>query len=154
MIEMIAMICATMLIGMVKTPKKPLFGQLTLTGEKALDWLKNGDVITARMIWFCNVNALSDWNVPEWAKEKGIVALIFPVDEWGNPMFITQKSVLRVLEARCADWESTGARCEVIGTKLAGQKTQISFDENHPTLKFSRPENCKMYDPYLVEVTE
>jgi len=154
MIEMIAMICATMLIGMVKTPKKPLFGQLTLTGEKALDWLKNGDEITARMIWFCNVNALGDWNVPEWAKEKGIVALIFPVDEWGNPMFITQKSVLRVLEARCADWEAKGATCEVIGTKLAGQKTQMTFDENHPTLKFSRPENCKTYDPYLVEVSE
>jgi hypothetical protein len=154
MIEMIAMICATMLIGMVKTPKKPLFGQLTLTGEKALDWLKNGDEIIAKTIWFCNVSVLHDWNVPEWAKDKGIVALIFPSDEWGNPMFITQKSVLRVLEARCADWELKGARCEVIGSTLAGQKTSISFDENHPTLKFTRPENCKPYDPYLVEVSE
>lgn len=141
-----------MLFGMVKKPTKPLFGQLTLTGEMALDWLKNGDEIVAKTIWFCNVSTLAEWNVPEWAKEKGIVALIFPIDEWGNPMFITQKSVLRALEARCADWEAKGAKCAVIGTKLAGQKTTIVFEENHPTLKFSRPDNCKTYDPYTMEV--
>ena len=153
MIEIIAIICATMLsVIMVKKTKMPLFGQLTLTGEKALDWVKKPTEITAKFIWFCSVNSLSEWNVPEWAKDKGIVALIFPTNEWGNPVFVTQNSILKVLESMCADWESKGAKCQVIGTKIQGQKTQIMFEENEPTFKFSRPENCKTYDPYIVEV--
>jgi|TARA_R110000824_G_C15195444_1_gene675212 hypothetical protein len=151
--EIIAILGATILmLSMAKKTKMPLFGQLTLTGEKALDWVKNPTEITAKIIWFCSVNALHDWNVPEWAKDKGIVALIFPTNEWGNPVFVTQNSILKVLESMCADWETKGASCKVIGTKIQGQKTQIMFEENEPTFKFSRPENCKTYDPYIVEV--
>jgi len=145
--------CAVMFVlSMAKKTKKPIFGQLTLTGELALDWLRNGDEIIARKIWFCNVNALSDWNVPEWALSKGIVALIFPVDEWGNPIFVTQKSILKVLEFHCADWEEKGAKCSLIGTKTQGQKSCIEFAENYPTLKFSRPDDAKQYDPYVTEI--
>jgi len=153
MLNIIVMICATMLVfSMVKKNKMPVFGQLTLTGELALDWLKNGDEIIASKIWFCNATSLEDWNVPEWALTKGIVALIFPVDEWGNPLFITQKSILRVLEAQCVAWEEKGAKCSIIGTKLQGQKSCIEFQENFPTLKFSRPKNAKQYDKYLTEI--
>jgi len=137
---------------MVKKNKMPVFGQLTLTGELALDWLKNGDEIIASKIWFCNATALTDWNVPEWALTKGIVALIFPIDEWGNPLFITQKSILNVLEAQCVAWEEKGAKVSIIGTKLAGQKSCIEFEENYPTFKFSRPKNAKQYDKYTTEI--
>lgn len=153
--EIVAIIGATILmLSMAKKTKMPLFGQMTLTGEKALDWVKKDQVneITAKIIWFCSVNALHGWNVPEWAKDKGIVALIFPTNEWGNPMFITQASILKVLESLCADWESKGASCKVIGNKLEGQKTQIMFEENEPTLKFYREKNCRDFDPYIVEV--
>lgn len=135
-----------------KKTKMPVFGQLTLTGELALDWLKNGDEIIASKIWFCNATSLEEWNVPEWALSKGIVALIFPVDEWGNPLFITQKSILRVLEAQCVAWEENGAKCSIVGTKLQGQKSCIEFNENYPTLKFSRPKNAKQYDKYTTEI--
>jgi len=154
MIELIAILCATMLLGMAKKQKTPVFGQLTLTGEKALNWLKSGDEITAKIIWFCSISALDEWNVPEWAKEKGICALIFPVDEFQNPMFITQKSVLKILEAQCVVFEEAGADCSIIGTKLQGQKMQIHFAENHPTFTFSRPEGCATYAPYEVKIVD
>jgi hypothetical protein len=152
MIEHIAIAGAIMLLSMVKKTTKPVFGQLTLTGELALDWVKNPTEIIASKIWFCDVNALSEWNVPEWAKDKGIVALIFPIDEWGNPLFITQKSILKVLEYNCATWEEKGAKCKLVGTKTQGQKSEIVFSENHPHFKFSKPETARQFDPYLVEI--
>ena len=148
--EMIAIASAIMLFSMVKKDM-PVFGQLTLTGEKALNWLKNGDMIVASKIWMCHPNALSDWNVPEWAKDKGVVALIFPMSEWENPMLITQKSVLRVLEAKLSVWETAGALCDTL--KVGdGIVCQILFEEVNPAFTFSRPADCKTYDPYTVEI--
>jgi len=148
----IAIIGATMIfLIMVKTDKMPVFGQLTLTGEKALNWMKNGDMIVASKIWMCHPNALSDWNIPEWAKDKGVVALVFPMSEWQNPMLITQKSVLRILEAKLSDWETAGAMCEML--KVGdGLVSQIVFEEVNPKFTFSRPADCKTYDPYSVEI--
>lgn len=148
--EMIAIASAIMLFSMVKKDM-PVFGQLTLTGEKALNWLKNGDTIIASKIWMCHPNALSDWNVPEWAKDKGVVAVIFGMSEWENPMLVTQKSVLRILEAKLAIWEEAGAICDTV--KIGdGIVCQILFEEVNPTFTFSRPEDCKTYDPYVVKI--
>lgn len=153
--ELMQLLCATVVFTMVKKQTKPVFGQLTLTGELALDWVKKDmmNEIIATKIWFCNVVALeSEWNIPEWAKDKGIVALIFPTSEWGNPLFITQKSILKVLESRCVDWETKGAKCSLIGTKTQGQKSCIEFGENPPTIKMYRAEKARDFDPYIVEV--
>ena len=155
MMQMIAIAGAIMLLSMVKKTQKPLFGQLTLTGELALDWVKKDEIneISATKIWFCNVKALvQDWNVPDWAIEKGIVALIFPNSQWGNPMFITQQSILKVLEFNCATWETAGAMCSLIGTKLQGQITEIRFPENHPVIKMWKEKNAPQFAPYVVEI--
>jgi len=151
-IELMQIASAIMVFIMVKKQTKPIFGQLTLTGEMALDWLKSGDEIIAKTIWFANATSLPEWNIPEWAINKGIVCLIFPTNEWGNPLFITQKSILKVLEERCVTWEAAGAKCDILGTKLQGQISEIAFEENHPVLRFSRPEGCATYAPYIVEV--
>jgi len=127
--EMLLIASAIMVFSMVKKSVKPLFGQLTLTGEMALDWIKKDKVneITAAKIWFCNISALvNDWNTQPWMLEKGIVALIFPANEWGNPLFISQKSILR--------------------------KTCIEFEENQPVFKIYREENARDFDPYVVEI--
>ena len=153
--ELMLLASAIMVFAMVKKQIKPVFGQLTLTGLLALDWIKKDKLneIIVSKIWFCSVTSLfEDWNVPEWAKEKGIVALIFPINEWGNPLFVTQKTILKVLEARCVDWEAAGATCNLIGTKLQGQKSEIVFGENNPTIKMYRKEKARDYDPYIVEV--
>ncbi len=139
------------LLGAAKKTKTPVFGQLTLTGEKAVDWVKPDSTITAREIQIGAAGAFADFNLPEWAKEKGLVALIFPVSEWGNPMLVTQKSILRVIEARCAMFEANGCDVEVV--KLHNvQVAKIYFDENEPKLTFIRPKNAKQFDPYKVAI--
>jgi len=153
--EMLLIASAIMVFSMVKKSVMPLFGQLTLTGQLALDWIKKDKVneIIASKIWFCNIDTLvNDWNTQPWMLDKGIVALIFPANEWGNPLFVCQKSILRVLEARCVDWEIAGAKCSLIGTKLQGQKTCIEFEENQPVFKIYREENARDFDPYVVEI--
>ena len=151
MIEYMIIAGVMALLGATKRTKKPVFGQLTLTGEKAVDWVKPDSTITALKIWFCTPGAVDDYNLPEWAKEKGIVALIFPVTEWGNPMLVTQKSILKILEAKCAEWESNGSAVNVLKVEL-GTVHEILFEENHPVLTFVRPKNAKQFDPYKVAI--
>jgi hypothetical protein len=153
--ELMLILSATIVISMVKKPTKPLFGQLTLTGELALDWIKKDKIneIIAAKIWFCNISALvNDWNTQPWMLDKGIVALIFPTSEWGNPLFISQKSILKVLESRCVEWEEEGAKVSLLGKKLEGQITCIEFPENPPTFKIYREKGYKDFDPYIVEI--
>ena len=139
------------LLGAAKKTKTPVFGQLTLTGEKAVDWVKPDSTITASKILMGAAGAFADYNLPEWAKEKGLVALIFPISEWGNPMLVTQKSILRVIEARCAMFEENG--CDVDVVKMHNvQVARIYFDENEPKLTFIRPKNAKQFDPYKVAI--
>ena len=137
------------LVGLAKKAKMPVFGQMTLTGEKAVDWVKPDARITAKKIWMGAGALFHDFNLPDWAKEKGICALIFPVDEWGNPMLVTQKSILRILEAKCCEFEEAGAAVNILKVS-AGQLAEIIFDENEPTFEFIRPKNAKQFDPYKV----
>tara|TARA_R110002110_G_C13441901_1_gene716230 strand:+ start:2296 stop:2724 length:429 start_codon:yes stop_codon:yes gene_type:complete len=139
------------LLGAAKKAKMPVFGQMTLTGEKAVDWVKPESTITARKIWMGAGALFDEFNLPEWAKEKGICALIFPTDEWGNPMLVTQKSILRIIEAKCCEWEASGAAVNILKVQ-AGQLAEIIFSENEPRFEFIRPKNAKQFDPYKVVV--
>jgi hypothetical protein len=93
-----------------------------------------------------------EYNLPEWAIEKGIVALIFPIDEYQNPLLVTQKSILKVLESNCCEWERAGSATNVLKVKM-GQVLEIVFEENEPTFEFLRPKNAKQFDPYKVVVS-
>jgi len=150
MIEMIVIMCALALNMAAKKKKEPVFGQMTLTGEKALDWLKNGTIVQARKIWIGSVGMAEEYNLPDWAKDKGIIAMIFPIDEWANPILVTQKSVLRVLEAKCAEWEAAGAMVNILTNSLGGQIGEIIFEENQPRMEFIRPEDGPTYAPYRI----
>lgn len=148
MIAMI-MIALVALVGLAKKAKMPVFGQMTLTGEKAVDWVKPEARITARKIWMGAGTLFPEFNLPDWAKEKGICALIFPLDEWANPMLVTQKSILRILEAKCAEWEQAGAAVNILRVQM-GQMAEIVFEESEPTFEFVRAKNAKQFDPYKV----
>jgi hypothetical protein len=150
MIELI-MITIMALCGATKK-NMPVFGQMTLTGEKAVDWVKHESKIQARKIWMGAGSLFDDFNLPEWAIEKGIVALIFPIDEYQNPMLVTQKSILKILEANCCEWESAGCATNVLKVQM-GQVLEIIFEENQPTFEFLRPKNAKQFDPYKVAVS-
>lgn len=146
----IILIGAVMSMLMAKK-KTPIFGQMTLTGEKALDWVKDGVKVTASKIQMGGPMNFDEWNLPEWGKEKTHLALIFPVDAYANPFLVTQASILKVLEAKCAEFEEQGCLVEMVKT-TGGPLAQITFSENHPTFEFIRPKNAKTYDPYKVVI--
>lgn len=153
MIEAMIMIAILALLGLVD--KKPVFGQMTLTGQKALDWLKNGTNVQARKIWMGNTNLFdSDWNMPQWALDKGVCALIFPANEYDNPILVTQKSVLRVIEAKCMEWEAEGCAVNILtisGSGATGQIAEILFEENGPIMDFKRDPEGPTYAGYETE---
>ena len=149
--NIVIMSIAMALLGAAKKGSMPVFGQMTLTGEKAVDWVKPESKITARKIWMGAGALMQDFNLPDWAKEKGICALIFPLDEWANPMLVTQKSILRILEAKCCEFEAAGAAVNILKV-MKGQIAEIVFEENEPTFEFIRPKNAKQFDPYKVVI--
>ena len=125
--------------------KKPVFGQLTLSGQMAVNYLKPGMEVTARKITFFNPQLMTeDWNLPEWVMHKTVIALIFPLSEWENPIMVNQASVLKWLESQCVDWESKGAT--VSSTSV---ESIIEFDTNHPEMAFNRDEKAGKFAPYL-----
>lgn len=94
--------------------KMPVFGQLTLTGDLALDWLKDGMKIVVSMVDIGPIGAFGQYNVPEWAGEKtGDIALLHSPNQYDNPVLVTQRSVLRALEYFCVEKEEQGAKTSV-----------------------------------------
>lgn len=133
--------------------KKPVFGQMTLTGDLALDWVKQGEekVVKAKKIEFGPASVYAeDFNVPEWHVDKGLVCLIWPLNEWGNPLFITQKSILKPIEAMCATWEENGASTRTRKAQKAVIGV-IEFEEDAPTITIFKDKKAKQFDPYTVK---
>ena len=126
------------------TEKKAVFGQLTLGGSMALDWLKNGMVVFMASIMIGDAKAFSQrWDIPEWA--SGFVAIIKPAEAHLNPVLVTQMSVIRWLETKCAEWEG------IIGTatmeKMNGIQVAILELDSIPEVAFERTGKGK-FDPY------
>lgn len=137
------------LLGMA-AKKKPVFGQLTLTGEMALDWMKHGTEVTVAKIAIGPIGAFQDYNVPDWAKEKsGDIALIFPPNQFANPILITQRSILRALEVWCVNQEVKGATTS-LQTSHKVQFAVLVIEENFPVLKFVRQDEKKKFSPYEI----
>ena len=150
------MIAETMILSIISLVlatknKKPVFGQLTLDGQKALDWMKNGLEIVPRAIEFGHVVAFTDeWKIPEWA--DGIIAIILPLNDGDRPVLITQKSALRILESKCADWEAAGANTST--KKINGAVVSIiDFGDHEMRLTFRRT-GQKKFDPYTVNIID
>jgi len=131
-----------------KEEAKPVFGQLTLTGELALDWMKPDTEVIVAKIEIGPIGAFPEYNVPEWASERtGDIGLIHDANHYANPILVTQRSILRALEIYCVEMEEAGADTEVLKTGSA-QKGVISFQENNPTLKFTRDASKGQFAPY------
>ena len=139
---MIATVAVLALVGLAKN-KKPVFGQLTLTGEKALDWLKTADAEKEGGISFAfqrirmvltETLASEGWNVPDWKEGRTWTALGFLAEpEYANPIWIHQRSAVQELERRMADWEAQGATVD-------DKSMTIDFGDGVKTLNFQRGE--------------
>jgi len=135
-------------------PKKkmPVFGQLTLTGDLALDWMKNGMERVVAKIQLGPIDAFQNYNVPDWANEKtGDIALLHGPNQYDNPVLVTQRSILRALEHFCVEKEEEGAVTSV-ETAHGCQFGQLELNDNPVTLRFTRDEAKGKFAPYEMEV--
>lgn len=149
---MIACVLSTLLAA-----KKSVFGQMTLTNNRALDFLKEGMKIEIAKIEIGDASAFKeDYNLPTtetvgW-DVQGWIAILFGTEEWLNPVLVTQKSVLAWLDSEAADWEQqTGNKAKGI-TRNKKAVMQLIFGKEKPLVEFSRVSKKKMapYTPRVV----
>ena len=146
-------VALALLLGASK--KNPVFGQLTLTGEKALDWLKTDDAEKPEGITYCfqrirmvltETLATEGWNVPDWKEPRTWTAVAWLCEpEYANPIWIHQRSAVQEIERRLAEWEAAGAS---IDDKLR----QIDFGDACKCLTFKRGQG--KFARYTVEEAE
>lgn len=135
-------ITGALLLVLLATKKKPVFGQMTLTGQKALDWLKTDDAekeggvsytFTKIRMVLTETLTTEGWNVPEWKDGRTWTALgTISVPEYANPIWIHQRSAVQAIEAKLADWEAKGA-------EVNDKERSIDFGDEGVTLNFFRP---------------
>ena len=131
--------------------KKPVFGQLTLTGDLALDWMKNGMEVTVARVDIGPIGAFQQYNVPDWAAEKtGEIAILHHPNQFSNPVLVTQRSILRQLEIWCVEKEANGAETSV-ESNFKVQFGRLELNDEPVTLKFSRDETKGQFAPYEME---
>ena len=135
-------------------PKKkmPVFGQLTLTGDLALDWMKAGLEMEIAKIDIGPIGAFGNYNVPDWAKEKsGDIALLYTANQYDNPVMVTQRSILRQLETFCVEAEENGA-VTAIESYNEYKFGRLELNDDVVRMKFTRDESKGKFAPYLMEV--
>jgi hypothetical protein len=136
---------------MTKKKTSPVFGQMTLTGSLALDWMKDGMEIEVVRLEIGPIGAFSSYNLPEWIGEKtGDLALLHPKDTWLNPVLVTQRSILRQLEMWAVEKEAAGAETSV-ETRNKSQIGVLDLAEGSVALRFSRDKSKGKFAPYQVE---
>ena len=135
-----------------KQENKPVFGQLTLTGEMALDWMKNNMEIEVARIDIGPIGAFQGYNVPDWASERsGDIAILHKPNKFDNPVLVTQRSILRHLELWCVAMEANGATTSV-ETEYGVQFGRLDLNDESIKLLFSRDESKGKFAPYTMEV--
>jgi len=135
-----------------KRPTKPVFGQLTLTGSMALDWMKNELEIIIGKVMIGPIGAFDEFNIPEWANiQDRDIGIIYPMNTFGNPVLVTQRSILRALEIWCVEQEANGAET-LVEKRGSCKRGVLIIAEGNPTLKFVRDVDKGKFAPYeLIE---
>lgn len=156
MIEIALMIAAMALMAGKKKAKTPIFGQLTLTNDLALEYLKSSlDGFTRRatkIIWVTPLEAQAKgYSVPDWViqnYEKFEWSAII-IDEAGDvlPLFVYQKSALQALEAKLAQFESDGADIK----QVSPREMLIEFGDTPCVLRFWRNDKGGKFAKYYLE---
>lgn len=132
--------------------KKPVFGQLTLTGDLALDWMKNGMEVEVQVVEIGPIGAFQQYNVPEWAAERsGDIAILHKPNKYENPVLVTQRSILRALEIWCVELEANGAKTSV-EKEYGVQFGRLDLNDEPVKLQFTRDEKKGKFAPYEMEV--
>tara|TARA_Y100000593_G_C4296064_1_gene330731 strand:+ start:420 stop:911 length:492 start_codon:yes stop_codon:yes gene_type:complete len=132
--------------------KKPVFGQLTLTGDLALDWMKNGTEMVVAQVDIGPIGAFGQYNVPDWAQEKtGEIAILHHPSKGLNPVLVTQRSILRLLEHWCVEKEMNGATTSVETGTARVKFGRLDLNDAPAKLRFDRDESKGQFAPYVME---
>jgi len=134
--------------------KKPVFGQLTLTGDLALDWMKPGLEMDVAVIEIGPIGAFRRYNVPDWAIERsGDIALLHEPDQYANPVLVTQRSILRSLEIFCVTAEENGAVTSIEKCPEAPEFVYGRLDLGDKPVKlcFERDTSKGKFAPYTMK---
>lgn len=134
-----------------KKTNEPIFGQMTLSATKALEYLKTSDEPftrnVAKILWIQKNEAFSeDWNIPEWvmAGDKYNWCAIL-IDENQNvlPLLVYQASALQEIEKQLMKLERDGAKIEQVNPRrmeidMGDESIHVGLWRNPKSDKFAR----------------
>jgi len=127
--------------------KKSLFGQMTLLGLMALNWLKSeGKTTQIKRILMGDAEAFkSQYDMPPFA--KGIIAILHDVDKFVTPLFVNQQSVLRWMETMSIEWDGMCAEA----VQRDGYLELIIDDGKEPIVNMKKS-GPKQHDEYVCQI--
>lgn len=159
MTGIIAIYLVALMAGRKKAAKTPIFGQMTLTSEVALEYLKSSMEGFARRAtkikWITPLEAQSQgYAVPSWVVEN------YEKYEWSAiiidervdvlPLFVYQKSALGLLEAELARLEADGASIE----QVSPRQMDIDLGEGALHVRFWRNPKGGKFAKYYLDLSE
>ena len=140
-----------MLLAMAGRNKKPVFGQMTLTAVKALEFLKTSDKAFVRqvqkIIWIQKHEAEKDgWGVPHWVMESekhNWCVILVDESQTVLPLFVYQTSALQAIESKLMSLEQDGAKIDQVNARrmeidLGDDSVKVSLWRNPKGGKFAR----------------
>lgn len=134
-----------------KKTNEPIFGQMTLSATKALEYLKTSDEPftrnVAKILWIQKNEAFSkDWNIPDWvmAGEKyNWCAILIDEDQNVLPLLVYQASALQEIEKHLLKLERDGAKIEQVNARtmevdMGDESVHVGLWRNPKSDKFAR----------------
>ena len=156
---LIAIYLVALMAGRKKTAKTPIFGQMTLTSEVALEYLKSGMDGFARratkIVWITPLEAQSQgYAVPSWVVENyekyEWSAIIYDERVDMLPLFVYQPSALACLEAELARLEAEGASIN----QVSPREMTIDLGEGALHVRFWRNPKGGKFAKYYLDLAE
>lgn len=134
-----------------KKTNEPIFGQMTLSATKALEYLKTSDEPftrnVAKILWIQKNEAFSnDWNIPDWvmAGDKyNWLAILIDENQNVMPLLVYQASALQEIEKRLMKLERDGAKIEQVNPRrmeidMGDESIHVGLWRNPKSDKFAR----------------
>ena len=141
-------------VNMAKKKTTKRFGQVTLSGTRALDWMRPGRVCYPQGITMGTTESLRDagWSIPEWADGKDVWLIHQRDDPTGmenrGVVMVTQRSLIRHLDRWASAAEDEGA---TVDTDEHGNST-LTVSEDITTMWTFNRDTSKTFAPYTVDV--
>jgi len=130
------------------TKQMSLFGQMTLMGLMALNWLKEeGKTTQIKRILMGDAKAFeSEYDMPPFA--KGWIAILHDVDKYVTPLFVNQISALKWLETMAIEWDGMCATA----VKNKNGYMELVMDDGEERVVNIKKSGTKQFDEYICQI--